>query len=214
MSYWSQRLASLQRLLQQHLQHGTGEVGCEVLVVDGDHALAGLEPDAGDGVLALAGGVGAAQSLSSFCVPTGAAACGSAPLTAGKVGEGLCFGCHGSQTLTFLRLSFATSSFSGFCAVVRMLAALVDLEVAHQLALQRPAREHALDGLLEDALGELAVEDLARRALLDAARIAGVPVVDLVVTLGAGEDDLLGVDDDDVVAAVDVRRVDRSCACP
>ena len=34
-------------------------------------------------------------------------------------------------------------------------------------------------------------------------------VVDLVVVLIAGEDHLVSIDDDDVVAAVDVRRVDR-----
>ena len=82
------------------------------------------------------------------------------------------------------------------------------MQIAHQLALQRAALQHALDGLFDDALGELALEDLARRALLDAAGIARVAVVDLVVVLIAGEDDLVGVDDDDVVTAIDVRRVD------
>ena len=32
-------------------------------------------------------------------------------------------------------------------------------------------------------------------------------IVDFVFALGAGEDDLVGVDDDDVVSAIDVRRV-------
>ena len=91
-----------------------------------------------------------------------------------------------------------------------MLAALIDAQVAHQLAVQRPARKHALDGLFNDALRVLAVEDLARCALFDAARIAGVSVIDLVVTLGAGEDYLVGIDDDDVVTAIDMRRVDGS----
>src|SRR5690606_20775377 len=49
-------------------------------------------------------------------------------------------------------------------------------------------------------------DDLASRALLDAARVTGVPVVLLVGVLLAGEDDLVGVDDDDVVAVVDVGR--------
>src|SRR3569623_1328692 len=48
------------RLLQDHLQNRTGEEQVEVLAVDGDLARAGLPPDAGDGVLALAGGIGAA----------------------------------------------------------------------------------------------------------------------------------------------------------
>ena len=42
-----------------------------------------------------------------------------------------------------------------------------------------------------------------------AARVARVPVVHLVVELLAGDRDLLGVDDDDEVAGVDVRRVLR-----
>ena len=53
------------------------------------------------------------------------------------------------------------------------------------------------------------VELLAQRALLEAAGIAGVPVVHLVVELVARDRDLLGVDDDDEVAGVDVRRVLR-----
>jgi hypothetical protein len=88
---------------------------------------------------------------------------------------------------------------------VRMLAALVDAQVAELLAAERAARKHALHGLLDDALGEAALEDELGRTLLDAARIAGVVVIDLLVALAAGEHHLLGVDDDDVVAIVHVR---------
>jgi hypothetical protein len=45
----------------------------------------------------------------------------------------------------------------------------------------------------------------SRGALLDAARIAGVPVILLVGVLLAGQDRLVGIDDDDIVAIVDVR---------
>src|SRR5688572_33481505 len=58
---------------------------------------------------------------------------------------------------------------------VRMRRACVDLEVGHQAALQGPAREHALHGFEDDALGEFALDDLAGRAGLEAAGIAGVP---------------------------------------
>lgn len=51
---------SFKRLAQQHLQHGTGEIGHIFLAVDDHLAGAGLHPDAGDGVFALAGRVGAA----------------------------------------------------------------------------------------------------------------------------------------------------------
>ena len=59
-SNWLEAVGGLQRLLDHHLQHGPREILLEVLAVDGDLADAGLDPDARDGVLALAGGVGAA----------------------------------------------------------------------------------------------------------------------------------------------------------
>ena len=71
---------------------------------------------------------------------------------------------------------------------------------------ERPARKHALDRLLDDALGVLALEDRLGRALLDAADVARVVIVVLVFALVAGEDDLLRIDHDDVVAVVDVGR--------
>ena len=48
-----------QRLLDQHAEHRTGEIDFDVAGIDGDLAGARLDPDAGDRVLALAGGVGA-----------------------------------------------------------------------------------------------------------------------------------------------------------
>src|SRR3954447_2948520 len=75
----------------------------------------------------------------------------------------------------------------GLLCLVRMLVGAINFQVAHQLALQRAALEHALHRLLDDTLRELAFEDLARRALLDAARVARVPLIELVVGLAAGE---------------------------
>src|SRR6218665_1599625 len=51
------------RLLDDQLQNGTGEVGGEFAAIDGRGALARLDPDAGDGILALAGGIGAALGV-------------------------------------------------------------------------------------------------------------------------------------------------------
>src|SRR5690606_9896974 len=48
------------RLLQDHLQNRTCEILFEFLVIDGDLAGARLDPYACNGVLALAGGIGAA----------------------------------------------------------------------------------------------------------------------------------------------------------
>src|SRR3954469_25392367 len=50
-----------QRLLDQHPQHRTGEVDFDFAGVDHDLAGARLDPDAGNRVLALAGGVSAAE---------------------------------------------------------------------------------------------------------------------------------------------------------
>jgi hypothetical protein len=86
-----------------------------------------------------------------------------------------------------------------------MLGAIVEMQRAHLVTAQRTARDHPLDRLFEHALGEAALEHLARTDLLDAAGIAGVLVVDLVLQLLAGEPHLARVDDDDMVAAIDMR---------
>src|SRR5215213_8182821 len=49
-----------QRLLDQHPQHRAGEIDFDFTGVDHDLAGTRLDPDAGDRVLALAGGIGAA----------------------------------------------------------------------------------------------------------------------------------------------------------
>src|SRR4051794_7465872 len=97
----------------------------------------------------------------------------------------------------------------GILAAVRMLGAVVEMQSAHLVAAERAARDHALDRLLKHALGEAALEHLAGGDLLDPARIAGVLVIDLLLELAACEADLAGVDDHDMVAAIDVRRVAR-----
>ena len=92
---------------------------------------------------------------------------------------------------------------------MRMLGAGVNAQIAHLHAAERAARDHALDRLLDHALGETALEDRLRGALFDAADEAGVMVIHLVLALAAGQHDMRRVDDDDVVAAIDVGRVGR-----
>src|SRR5205823_10642305 len=53
------------------------------------------------------------------------------------------------------------------------------------------------------------VEQVAVADPLEAARVAGVAVGDLLLPLLAGQCDLRGVDDDHEVAGVDVRGIDR-----
>src|SRR5690606_13272908 len=53
-------VGDLERLVDDQTQRRTGEVDFLLAAVDGDLAGAGLEPDAGDRILAAAGGIGAA----------------------------------------------------------------------------------------------------------------------------------------------------------
>src|SRR5262245_52627184 len=92
---------------------------------------------------------------------------------------------------------------------VRMVRPGIDAQIPELLAAERPARQHALDGLLQHPLGMLALEDRGGGPVLDAAGIAGVPVIDLVGALVAGEDDAAGIDDDDVVATIEMRGIAR-----
>jgi hypothetical protein len=66
------------RLAQHHLEHGTREIRVELLVVDDDLAGAGLDPDACDGVLALAGGISAAALVELLDVDGCGRLCGFA----------------------------------------------------------------------------------------------------------------------------------------
>ena len=81
---------------------------------------------------------------------------------------------------------------------MRMLGAGVEVERLHLLAPERAARDHPLDRLLEHALRKAAVEHLVGGHFLDAAGVAGVLVVGLLIALVAGEADLLDVDHDDM----------------
>ena len=109
----------------------------------------------------------------------------------------------------FLRFIAATSMRLGLLGLVRMLGAGIDAQIAELHAAERSARNHALDRLFDHALGEPALEDRLGGAFLDAADEAGVIVIDLVVTLAPGQHHMRGVDDDDVVAAIDMGRVGR-----
>ena len=101
------------RLLQDHLEHRAGEEQVEVLAVDGDLARAGLHPDAGNGVLALAGGVGAALLVELLHVDRSGRLRGDR--SGAEVFERV-DGLGHYSALTFLEFMAATSSFSGDCA--------------------------------------------------------------------------------------------------
>ena len=91
---------------------------------------------------------------------------------------------------------------------MRMLRASVDAELAEHLCAEAVLREHALDGVLEDARRE-AVEHLAGRRERRAALIAGMTEVRLLDELLARELHFVCIDDDDVVTRIHMRRVRR-----
>lgn len=85
-----------------------------------------------------------------------------------------------------------------------MVGATVDAEIAELPAAERSSWQHPLNGLLHHALGKLAGEDLLRGSLLDAADIAGVVMVDLLLRLSSGQNHLVRIDHNDIVAAIDM----------
>ena len=98
------------RLFEDHLQHRAGEEDVEILAVDGDLAVAGLQPDARDGVLALAGGVGAAFLVELLRIDRSGGLLGGNDIA--EVFEGI-DGIGHYLALTFLGLNEATSILVG-----------------------------------------------------------------------------------------------------
>ena len=85
-----------------------------------------------------------------------------------------------------------------------MLGALVKLQAGSSGAADGVLGEHALDSQLHGELGAL-VHQRAVLDILEVANPAGVMIVVLLVELSAGENRLVNVDNDDEIAAVDVR---------
>src|SRR3954469_3479310 len=102
-----------ERLLDHHAQHGTGEIDLDLARVDCDLAGAGLDPDAGGRVLALAGGIGAIELVDLFLM---LGRIGRHGLELRELVERLNGFGHDYAALVFLRFNWAMSSFSGVCA--------------------------------------------------------------------------------------------------
>ena len=91
---------------------------------------------------------------------------------------------------------------------VRVVGTRVDLQLApHRFAHLRLG-EHAAHGFFDHADRVLLAKILGALLAQPAFEAAVIPV-QLLFFLAAGEPDLRGVDDDDVIAGIDVRRVDR-----
>src|SRR5262245_38701550 len=89
---------------------------------------------------------------------------------------------------------------------MRVVRTAIDLQLLPHLAADLVLRQHPPHRLLDHRLRLLRAHE-TRRLRLQAAGIERVAAIDLVLFFLAGEDDLLGVDDDDVVAGVEERGV-------
>ncbi len=89
-----------------------------------------------------------------------------------------------------------------------MIFAAEHMQLLIHATAQRAFRQHALHGELNRALRML-LQELAQRNALQVADVAGVLVVKLVGELRARNADFTGVDDDDVIAKVLMRRIIR-----
>ena len=87
-----------------------------------------------------------------------------------------------------------------------MVGTFVHIEVTVKLSTEFVLRKHALHSVLDDADGVF-LQHLSRSAEALASRIAGVVDINLVSHLLAGETDLLGIDHDDIVTTVEMRRI-------
>src|SRR5689334_7120542 len=82
----------------------------------------------------------------------------------------------------------------GLLRRVRMLRATIDLQAAQHIGAEMVVGQHPLHRALDNPLGMLR-ERLAQRLFLQAAGIAGVAIVDLLVLAATRHGDLRGVDD-------------------
>lgn len=87
-----------------------------------------------------------------------------------------------------------------------MLWASVDFQTFHTIFGQLVLWQHALDRVFNDALWEL-LANILERCIFDAARETRVAVINLAGLFVARNDGVLRVDNDNVVAAVNVRSV-------
>ena len=86
---------------------------------------------------------------------------------------------------------------------MRMLSTLVQVQTGHAVTAQSVLGQHALDGDFHSVVGAV-LHHGTSLGLLQAADPAGYTVVDLLLCLLAGQNSLVGVDNDHVVTAVNV----------
>ena len=94
----------------------------------------------------------------------------------------------------------------GALGLVRVVGTGVDLQLVELSSAESVLRDHA-PHCAGDELDGVVIEQLGVALRLEAARVAGVAIRELGFGLVGRHHDLVGVDDDDVVAGVQVRCV-------
>src|SRR3954447_11253730 len=92
--------------------------------------------------------------------------------------------------------------------LMRMIRPGIDLQLAQLLGPETSVRKHPLDGPADDLLGS-ARQQVPEGLLLEALGIAAVAAVQLGLELATRHRDARGIEDDDVVAGVEIRLVGR-----
>ena len=87
-----------------------------------------------------------------------------------------------------------------------MLGACIDEKLLDHLAAQPVLRQHALHGALDDGFWT-ALQQVLGDFLAQTTGVAGEVLVDLLLEFVAGELDLVGIDENDVISAINVGRV-------
>ena len=91
--------------------------------------------------------------------------------------------------------------YLGLLGSMIVLSSGIDLKLAEHCASERSLRQHALYSRLDDHL-RMSLDELIEGLVNDSAGEAGMMVIYLLLCLVAGQSDLCGVDDDDVVTYV------------
>ena len=92
---------------------------------------------------------------------------------------------------------------------MRMFAARIDLQFAEHVTAQGIFGQHAFDGEFEEIFG-FGGEKFFGVDFFDAADITGMVIVFLFLEFSSCQDELVGIDDNDVFTRVDVRRINRT----
>ena len=96
---------------------------------------------------------------------------------------------------------------------MRMFRARVDLELSGHLFAQRIFRQHALNGLGQHVRRVFLMKMFCRNRF-QSSGVTGMVCISFCAHLVAAQVNLLGIDDDDMIAGIDVRREGRLVFAP